>query len=125
MIKQQFGAWLLARGDDQGMVSVWQQTPTGLLWSSSAHNKHHQAVTVMAWSNDGQYLATGSADATVKVWHAHTGRLLQTYREHRAEVLALAWSSEGKHIVSCAGQEHPRLWMPHLAVCALTQPALE
>lgn len=125
MIALLFGERLRAMGDDQGMVSVWKNEPEAPLWCSPKHDKHHSAVTALAWSSDGQYLASGSADMTVKVWEASTGALLQTYTGHMAEVRALAWSPEGGRIVSSADHECPRVWTPLLPSSDLTKPSSE
>jgi WD40 repeat protein len=113
MIEQVFGSGLCAQGDDQGVISVREKPPGGLLWSSQEREGGHgKAITTLAWSHDGRYLASGSVDTTVKVWDAATGTVLQTYTGHQAEVRALAWSPEDSRIVSCARQESPHLWTP-------------
>ena len=93
MITRLFGDHLQAQGNDQGVVSVRQLPKGTLMWSSEEQvGRHFQPVTVLSWSHDGRYLASGSSDATIKVWDAATGDLLQTYAEHTTEVYALAWS---------------------------------
>jgi WD40 repeat protein len=123
MIEQVFGTGLWAQGDDQGVITVREKPPGGLLWSSQKQpDGHCKAITTLAWSHDGRYLASGSADSTVKIWDAATGAVLQTYTGHSAEVRALAWSPEDKRIVSSAGQESPHLWLPFLTEADLTKP---
>src|SRR5579871_4192986 len=39
---------------------------------------HSQTVGSMAFSPDGHWLVSGSDDAAVKIWDAHSGRLLRT-----------------------------------------------
>jgi WD40 repeat protein len=114
MILQLFSTWLLAIGDDQGRVSVQRLAPDTVRWRSLAQDTHHQAVTALAWSNDGRYLASGSADTTIKVWDAVTGTVLQTYTGHGAAICALAWSPEGNRIASSAHHEGLHLWIPLL-----------
>lgn len=110
-IEQVSSSGLYAQGDEYGMLSVREKPAGGLLWSSHGHSK---AITTLAWSHDGRYLVSGSADTTIKVWDAATGAVLQTYTGHSAEVRALAWSPEDNKIVSSAGHEDPQLWTPHL-----------
>ncbi|BCL79568.1 WD40 repeat domain-containing protein [Ktedonobacteria bacterium brp13] len=115
MIEHVFGGGLKAQGDDQGMISVRQKPPGRLLWSSQGrHDGHSKSITALVWSPDGRYLASGSADTTVKIWDAVTGAVLQTYTEHSAVVCALAWSPDGSSIVSSADRENPHLWIPCL-----------
>src|SRR5262249_7018639 len=52
--------------------------------------RHSHEITSLAWEPDGQRLATGSADETVKVWNATTGREALTLRGHRERITALA-----------------------------------
>lgn len=115
MITQLFANLLQAQGDDRGVIAV-RHHPTGtFLWNTEGHaGRHHKSITVLSWSHDGRYLASGSADTTVKVWEVSTGALLQTYTQHAAAVRALAWSPEGEKIVSSAGLEALHVWTPQL-----------
>ena len=40
--------------------------------------EHDDAVTAVAFSADGRYVASGSADASVKLWRTDTGEVVQT-----------------------------------------------
>ncbi len=60
------------------------------------------AVTALAWSEDGKLLATGSADATVKIWSGQNGALLQTLYRIRSTVTALAFSRDKRYLVVAA-----------------------
>ena len=48
--------------------------------------RHSHEITSVAWEPDGQRLATGSIDETVKIWNATTGRELVTLRGHDGAV---------------------------------------
>ena len=59
--------------------------------------EHTQEVCGLAWSPDGQYLASGANDNTLKIYDVSTSmnmnaRSLHTLTEHQAAVKALAWS---------------------------------
>jgi len=64
----------------------------------------------MAWSPDGQHIASGSDDQTVQVWHAVTGENLLTYRGHDHWVEAVAWSPDGQYVVSGSSDKTVQLW---------------
>jgi WD40 repeat protein len=64
---------------------------------SCSYGGHHDKIFALAWSPDGDYLASGGRDNTVHIWHASTG-LLHHMRQWQNCVLALAWSPDGQHI---------------------------
>jgi WD40 repeat protein len=45
---------------------------------------HTSAITGLAFSYDGKYLASASADKTAKIWDPITGALLMTLEGHTA-----------------------------------------
>jgi len=44
---------------------------------------HTDWVSSVAWSWDGQTLATGSSDETIKLWDVATGKYLKTLKTQR------------------------------------------
>jgi WD40 repeat protein len=66
---------------------------------------HRAAVTTVAWSPNGLYLASGSVDKTVQVWQATNGTLLSTFRGHTSAVTTLAWDVTSTSLAS-AGNEN-------------------
>ena len=54
----------------------------------------------MAFSPDGQRIATGSSDTTAKVWDAASGTNLFTLRGHSAGIFSVAFSPDGQRIVT-------------------------
>ena len=69
---------------------------------------HNAAVTTVAWSPDGFYLASGSVDKTVQIWQAASGVQRYTFVRHTAPVTALAWDMTSTYIAS-AGDEDGRV----------------
>src|SRR5215471_16847494 len=76
--------------------------------SSTIYRGHSDNVFAVAWAPDGVSLASGSRDATVRVWNAATGKDSYIYRGHHSCVLSLAWSPGGRYIASgdTAGMVH-------------------
>lgn len=72
--------------------------------------KIKEPIFSIAISPDGQVLASGSGDKTIKVWHLETGKLIFTLKGHLQQVLSLAISPNGQFIVSGSADETIKLW---------------
>lgn len=66
---------------------------------------HSELVRSVAISPDGQTLASGSSDQTIKLWNPVTGGLLGTLTGHSSAVLSLTFSPDGQTLVSASQQE--------------------
>ncbi|WP_293139239.1 AAA-like domain-containing protein [Okeania sp. SIO3I5] len=70
---------------------------------------HEDAVWGLAFSADGQMIATASGDNTVKLWN-HQGQLLQTLEGHENWVWGVAVSPDGETIASASRDKTVKLW---------------
>src|SRR6266704_889376 len=61
---------------------------------------HEDYVWSVAMSADGQMLASGSSDKTIKLWNLKTGDLLRTLTEHGNSVQSVAMSADGQTLAS-------------------------
>jgi serine/threonine protein kinase len=71
---------------------------------------HSYSVTSVAYSPDGQTLASGSGDKTIKLWNVKTGNLLQTLTSHSYSVTSVAYSPDGQTLASGSGDKTIKLW---------------
>jgi WD40 repeat protein len=75
---------------------------------------HSESVRRVAISPDGQMLASGSADQTIKLWNLETGKLLYTLEGHSSLVVSVAFSPDGKTLASsntlAVGDGNIKLW---------------
>jgi WD40 repeat protein len=63
----------------------------------------------VAFSPDGEYLVTGSANKTVQVWDARDGRQLGTLGTHGRPVRGLVFSRDGR-LASASGDGVVKVW---------------
>lgn len=74
---------------------------------------HTEAVLHVSFSADGQHLASGSGDATVRIWDTQTETPKLTLSGHRSWVMAVAWSPDGQLLASGGMDNEVRIWDPH------------
>lgn len=71
---------------------------------------HNYCVYSLAFSPNGQLLASGSADKTIKFWDVNTGQQLNTLSGHTSEIDNLVFSKNGNVLVSCSRNGRLRFW---------------
>ncbi len=126
---------LLAQGEwEHGTASIaWdhlQQCQANLrgweyLYLLTQFNKntfkgHTGFVNSVAISRDGKRIVSGSADNTLKVWDAATGREIHTLKGHTKPVLCVAFSPDDKRIVSGSQDRTLKIWDAHNGVAIYT-----
>ena len=74
---------------------------------------HTDNVWSVAFSPNGQTLASGSYDQTIRLWNVNTGHLLHTLTGHTNEVMSVAFSPDGQTLASASWDATIRLWNPH------------
>lgn len=71
---------------------------------------HKRGVATVKFSPDGKWIASASADCTLKIWDAHTGKVQHTLEGHLAGVSAVTWSPDSTMIASASDDKSIRLW---------------
>jgi len=66
----------------------------------------------IAWSSDGNLMATAQADGSIRLWAAATGRPLHTLTGHEKSVTSVDFSLDGKLLASASKDGTVRLWDP-------------
>src|SRR6266700_5436837 len=71
---------------------------------------HAARVFAVAWSPDGQHIASAGEDQSVQIWEGTTGRTLLTYRGHSDIVTTVAWSPDGMRFASSSWDHTVQVW---------------
>ena len=75
--------------------------------------EHTTLVRSVAFSPDGNTIASGSSDDTIRLWNAHTGNHIRTLSGHTGSVYSVAFSPDGNTIASGSSDDTIRLWNAH------------
>ncbi len=98
---------LLAVGDDDGTISIWNGED-GLL--HDVLRGHASTVTALGFSADGRLLLSGSLDKTARLWDVESGRTLHVLEGHEKWVGAAALAPDGTWCVTGSGDRLLRVW---------------
>ena len=103
------GTTLASSGWDQSSLHLWD-IPTGTPIAT-----FKVGVGSLAFSPDGEILASGSRDGTIHLWDVVSGAPIRTLEEHTSYVNSVSFSPDGKILVSGSGSPYDddntvRLW---------------
>src|SRR5882762_3457553 len=96
-----------------GAVEVWRISDGVLAQTLTGYGSGDITVTgvnSVAFSSDGQYLATGSWDRLVKVWRVANGTLVSSRSDHAQKVNAVGFSPNGQWLASASDDMTAKLY---------------
>ncbi|MBV9712936.1 MAG: serine/threonine protein kinase, partial [Ktedonobacteraceae bacterium] len=99
----------------QKMPSIHSMpSSVGALISTFA--EHTDWISEVAWSPDGQRVASASYDGSVQIWNAFTIRPVTIYKQPRPRIFgqprinAIAWSPTGREIAAASDNKIVEVW---------------
>jgi WD40 repeat protein len=129
----------LASGSEDQSVRLWDMQwdisklstssvfPLNLSLGVGQCRKQFNGATNLVWSvafnPNGQYLASGSEDRTIRVWNLVTGECVQTLSEHSRRIWSVAYSpiANPEHLIASSSDDHTiKLWQPSTGKCLQT-----
>lgn len=98
-----------------GKVASASKDKTLRVWDISGNllkelKEHKREVMAVAFSHDGQRIASGSADGTVKEWNVVTGGEIRSIKAHSGWVRTVAFSQNSALIASGGDDGKINIW---------------
>ncbi|XP_017565501.1 PWP2 small subunit processome component [Pygocentrus nattereri] len=93
------GDWIGFGCSGRGQLLVWEWQSESYVFKQQGHFNN---MASLAYSPDGQYLATGGDDGKVKVWNTNSGLCFVTFTEHTSSVTNVTFTTSGFVVVSAS-----------------------
>ena len=81
---------------------------------------HANFIRSVAFSPDGQLIATALNDGTAKLWNPQTGQILRTFQGHTEGVSSVAFSPDGQLIATASDDNTAKVWDAQTGQCLRT-----
>ena len=103
---------LLISGGTGGLLKIWGASEDGAANAMPLRSvkAHDGGITALAVSPNGLLIATGGADAYIRLWDRLTGMMLVEMKAHDAAVQSLQFTPDGKTLVSGGADRLLRVW---------------
>jgi serine/threonine protein kinase len=109
----------IASGGEDKLVHVWslQREKVNFFTSWLFHSRgqftyrgHFGRVNALAWSPNGQRIASVGSDKTLQVWDSVTGKKYFIHRNPSSTITCVAWSYDGRYLATGANDKLVQVW---------------
>ncbi len=109
----------IASGGEDKQVHIWSMQRekasffTSLLFpgrGQSTYRGHFGRINALAWSPNGQRVASVGSDKTLQVWDAVTGKKFFIHRNPSSSITCTAWSYDGRYLATGANDKLVQVW---------------
>lgn len=108
-IKFQESTWAIKDKKVQNLILTELQQAMFWVTEFNQLEGHIDSVQAVAWSPDGELIATASEDRTTKIWQRN-GALVTNLQGHKGRIWAVDWSHDGRLIATASDDKRVKIW---------------
>jgi WD40 repeat protein len=91
-----------------GELKVWDLATGSAVFEDTT--THSDSVVDVAFSPDGQFVASAATDRFMRVFRANDGTLVRPFEGHTGHVLGVAWNADGLILATAGADQVVKLW---------------
>jgi WD40 repeat protein len=92
---------------DSNKIDIYDPATGNLIQTLEGHKSD---VTAVAYSRDGNYLASGGVDGSLLIWNIQGGNIIAQLAGHTDAVEGLAFSPDGKWLITSSEDTTMKIW---------------
>jgi WD40 repeat protein len=95
-----------------GYYQLWHHSPhlnSNIYTINKILNAHLSDIWTVKFSSNGNWLASGSVDSTIKIWNKEDGKIILNIKQPQG-ITSIDFSPDGNYLVSASYDAKVRLW---------------